>query len=87
MRTGKAGYQDERLGALGDYYSSAVAAGGKIYIASQPGVVVVYEAGDELKVLARNKLPEEIFATPAVVDGKLYLRTTEALYCFGEEPK
>lgn len=83
-RTGQAHYQDERLGALGDYYSSAIAAAGQIYIASQQGVVVVYEAGDELKVRARNKLAEQIFATPGVVDGKLYLRTTAAIYCFGE---
>jgi outer membrane protein assembly factor BamB len=82
--SGKAFYQDERLGALGDYYSSAVAAGGKIYIASQQGTVVVYEAGENLNVLARNKIGEQIFATPAVVEGKIYLRTTEAVYAFEE---
>lgn len=82
-RTGKFLYQEERLGALGDYYSSPVAAAGKICIASQPGVVVVYRAGDTLEVLARNALDELVIATPAIADGTLYVRTKSQLYAFG----
>ena len=41
-------------------------------------------AGDKLKVLARNDLKEDVNATPAIVDGKLYIRTDAALYAFGE---
>jgi outer membrane protein assembly factor BamB len=80
--TGKLLYSG-RLGALGEYYSSPVAAGDKIYIASSEGVVVVLAAGDELKVLAANKLDGGILATPAVVDGRLYVRTEGHLYAFG----
>jgi outer membrane protein assembly factor BamB len=76
----------ERLGAGGPYYSSPICAGGRIYIASGPGVVVVLEAGDALRVLARNNLKEQIFATPAVVDNKLYVRTVALMYAFGEGP-
>lgn len=83
-KSGKAIYQAERMGALGDYYSSAVAANGMIYIASQKGTVVVLQASDAFDVAARNEMGEEIFATPAVVDGKLYLRTAGHLYAFGE---
>ena len=54
--SGKTFYQDERLGAPGDYYSSAVAAADRIYIASQQGIVVVFEAADELKILGRNRV-------------------------------
>jgi outer membrane protein assembly factor BamB len=72
-----------RTGALGYYYSSPVAAGNKIYLASQEGVVVVLDGGAELKVLARNKLDGQILATPAIVDGKIYLRTEDRLYAFG----
>jgi hypothetical protein len=46
----------------------------------------VWEAGDTLKVLARNDLGERIMATPALLDGRVYVRTAEALYAFGEEP-
>ena len=81
---GAALYQEERLGALGDYYSSPVAANGKICVGSQQGVIVVFTAGDTLNVLARNDLGESIMATPAIVDNKLYVRTERHLYAFGE---
>jgi outer membrane protein assembly factor BamB len=77
--TGKLLYSG-RLGALGDYYSSPVAAGNKIYIASSEGVIVVLDAGEELKVLARNQFDSPILATPAIVDSKLYVRTDTHLY-------
>ncbi len=74
----------ERLGAFGPYYSSPIAAHGRIYIASGKGVITVFKAGDTLKVLARNNLKEQVFATPAVVDNKLYVRTVKHMYAFGE---
>jgi outer membrane protein assembly factor BamB len=83
--TGAVHYQDERLGALGDYYSSAVAAAGRVYIASQQGMVVVLRASDALDILARNKLEEEVFATPAIAKSRLYYRTKSHLYCFGTD--
>lgn len=72
-----------RTGELGDYYSSPVAADNKVYIASTEGAVVVLEAGAELKVLARNKLDSGISATPALVEGGIYVRTESYLYAFG----
>jgi outer membrane protein assembly factor BamB len=81
-KAGEVIYQDERLNAPGDYYSSAVAVGGKIFVASQNGMVTVIKPGETLEILARNDLKEQIFATPAVVDGVLYLRTVKALYAF-----
>ena len=58
-----------RLGVPG-YYSSPVAADNKVYIASEEGVVVVLDAGEQLKVLATNKLDGAILATPALADGE-----------------
>lgn len=84
-QTGRVLYLEERLGALGDYYSSPVAAGDKICVASQTGVVVVFRAGDTLEVLARNALGEAILATPAIGGNRLYVRTKSQLYAFGEE--
>ena len=60
-----------------------MAADGRIYDVSQQGVVVVMASGDQLDVLARNKLGETTMATPAIVDGKLYVRTAAHLYAFG----
>jgi outer membrane protein assembly factor BamB len=77
-------YQAERVDAGGDYYSSAVGADGRVYIASQNGIVVVLDAGESFKVLARNKLDEQVFATPAVLDGRIYLRGETHLFAFGQ---
>ena len=81
-KTGQLVYNG-RLGVPGYYYSSPVAADNKIYIASSEGVVVVLDAGEELKILAKNELDGAILATPALVDGKIYVRTESHLYAFG----
>lgn len=82
-KTGSISYQAERLDAEGSYYTSAITADGRIYAASQKGRVVVYETGDTLTVLARNDMGEQVFATPAILDGRIYLRTEKRLFCFG----
>jgi outer membrane protein assembly factor BamB len=70
-------------GALDFYYSSPVAADGKIYAASQTGQVSVVRAGGDWEHLKVNEMDGEVFATPVPLDGRLYLRTTGTLYCFG----
>lgn len=70
-------------GALDPYYASPIASDGKIYTASQKGKVAVVEAaGANWKVLHVNDLAEEIWATPAIDSGRLFIRTQSALYCF-----
>lgn len=85
-QTGKPFYQEERLGALGDYYASLVAAGDKIFVPSLNGTVVVLQASNQLTILARNNLSDTISATPAIVDGTVYLRTGKGLFAFGKTP-
>ena len=46
-------------------------------------MVVVIDGGEELKVLARNKLDGQILAALAIVEGKIYVRTEDQLYAFG----
>ena len=72
----------KRLPATGNYYASPVASDGKVYFASERGVVVA-RAGKELEILATNDIGESIMATPAIVDNMLYLRGAEHLYAFG----
>lgn len=84
-KSGSPIYQAERVDASGDYYASAVAADGRIYVASQRGTVVVLDAtSDNLKVLSRTDLKAPVFASPAILDGVIYLRTDKHLYAFGE---
>jgi outer membrane protein assembly factor BamB len=78
--------QGRLKGALDFYYSSPVAADGKIFTSSQDGHVSVIRAGPDWEVLTVNDMDDEVYATPAPVDGRLYLRTRGALYCFGKTP-
>lgn len=78
-------FQAERLDASGEYYASAVSADGRVYVASQRGVISVLDAtSDKLRVLARNDLKAPVFASPAIVDGVIYIRSDKHLYAFGE---
>jgi outer membrane protein assembly factor BamB len=77
---------NERIGAEGGYFASPVAADGKIYLASDRGVITVCKAGDAFKVLSRAELKESIMATPAIMEDKLYVRSAGHLWAFGQAP-
>jgi outer membrane protein assembly factor BamB len=83
--TGKVLKQARLTGALGDYYASPVAADGRIYATSQEGKVVVIKPGAEWEILAVNPLNEPVNATPAFVDGRIFIRTHQNLYCFAKQ--
>jgi len=80
--TGEILKQGRLSGAPGAYFSSPVAADGKIYAVSEEGKVAVIRAGAEWELLAVNALDDGTKATPAITDGTLYVRTYSALYCF-----
>jgi outer membrane protein assembly factor BamB len=80
--TGAVLKQGRLAGALGSYYSSPVAAGGKVYAASEEGKVAVLKAAGEWEILAVNALDDGCHATPAIAGGTLYVRTHSALYAF-----
>jgi outer membrane protein assembly factor BamB len=68
-------------------YASPVAADGKIFIGTLDGQMVVLQAGAQWEVLATNDLEDEIWATPAIVDGFIYVRTRGKLFSFSAAPK
>ena len=71
-------------GALGGYSASPVAADGRIWFASEEGNVTVIRAGRDWEVEQVNEIGEGIFATPALSDGVIYLRTDDALYALSD---
>lgn len=75
--------QGRSTGALGEYHSSPVAGDGKIYAANVEGKMAVLQAGAQWELLRVNDLEDEVFATPAIVEGGLIVRTRGALYRFG----
>ena len=70
--------------AMGRYFASPVAADGKIFAADETGQVTVVRPGAEWSVIRTNAMGEEIYATPVIMDGRLFIRTREALYCFAK---
>jgi outer membrane protein assembly factor BamB len=83
--TGEVLKQGRLAGAPGAYYSSPVASDGKIYAVSEEGKVAVIRAGGAWELLGVNTLDDGTKATPAIVDGSLYVRTYSALYCFRQK--
>ena len=69
-------------GAIGEYYASPVAADGKVFLTNTDGKISVLQAAGEWQVLATNDLGEEVHATPALSEGRIYVRTRGAMYCF-----
>jgi outer membrane protein assembly factor BamB len=80
--TGEALKRGRLRDAIGGYSASPVAAGGWVYLASEEGSVTTLAAGGDWQVAATSRLGEPIFATPALSDGQVFLRTGKALYCF-----
>jgi len=86
MRTGEILKQARIESALGDYYASPVAAEGKVYAVSEEGKAAVIQAGPQWQILKVNALGDGCKGTPAIADGKLYIRTYGTLYCFAKYP-
>lgn len=82
--TGNVIKQGRLHGAIDKYFSSPVAADDKVFLIGQGGQVSVLKAAGDWQVLAVNELDDEVFATPAIADGRIYIRTRSALYAFGK---
>jgi outer membrane protein assembly factor BamB len=81
--TGNVLKQGRLKGAIDKYFASPVGADGKVFLVSQDGTVSVVDAKSDWEILSVNPLDDEVFATPAIADGRIYIRTKSALYCFG----
>jgi outer membrane protein assembly factor BamB len=77
-------YYRERLG--GKFSSSPIYADGKLYVGSREGIMFVVQPGKQFKILAQNTMEGAIMATPAAVDGALFVRTDKGLFRLGAKP-
>jgi outer membrane protein assembly factor BamB len=81
-KTGKPFYSQMRLPKSYSFKASPVAANGKLYLSTEDGDVVVLRMGEKFEVLATNTLADQVFiATPAIMDGAIYLRGQNTLFC------
>jgi hypothetical protein len=66
-----------------EFNASPVLLGGRLLLVGIPGVALVISANPDLEILARAELGETVHASPALVDGRLYLRGKEHLHAMG----
>lgn len=85
-RTGQRMWQG-RLGepANEGFSASPVGVDGKVFFTNDQGETFVLAAGPEFELLHVNRMNERMLATPALVDGRWYVRTEKHLYCIGKE--
>ena len=80
-KTGKPFYLQQRLPKAYSFKSSPIAVNGKLYLATENDDVVVVKLGETFEVIATNTMKDQSFiATPAVMDGTLYLRSETTLF-------
>jgi outer membrane protein assembly factor BamB len=83
-RSGKTVWQD-RLGAARreGFSASPVAVEGKIFFTNDEGETFVLAAGEKFNLLHVNSIGERTLASPALVDGRWYIRTERHLVAIG----
>jgi outer membrane protein assembly factor BamB len=68
-----------------NFLASPSLVGDRLYLLSEKGVMLIAEISTEYKEVAKCELGEECFASPAFMDGRIYIRGLENLYCIGEK--
>ncbi|MGE5406650.1 MAG: PQQ-binding-like beta-propeller repeat protein, partial [Methanosarcina sp.] len=87
MTTGKVHCIDAATGNilwienLGMQYSSPVVANGLVYMPNDEGVITVIKPGQKFEFVSKNPIGEKMFASPAISNGKIYLRGFRHLFC------
>jgi outer membrane protein assembly factor BamB len=77
---------EERLPGPGSYYASPVAGDGKVYFASEAGMVSVVADEPEWRVISSHKFDAKIYGTPVSSGNRILIRTEDSLYCYEKEP-
>jgi outer membrane protein assembly factor BamB len=80
LLTGEKHWQ-ENVGA--QFYGSPVAVGDRLYCISKNGDVICLAAKDQFQLLGKTLLAQQSHTTPAISNGRMYVRTISHLYCIG----
>ncbi len=83
LKTGKAVWT-EKVFAGSDVTASPILVGDKILMVSEKGQVATMRAAGEFEELDRAPLKEKVYASPAIADGKVFIRGQSHLFCFGK---
>ncbi|MEM8670597.1 MAG: PQQ-binding-like beta-propeller repeat protein [Planctomycetota bacterium] len=74
-----------RTRGRGTHYASPLVADGRLYTFAGDGRISVIDIQDSPEILAVNEMQDSVYATPAIMDGVLYVRTHSALFAFQEQ--
>lgn len=83
-KTGAVKYEGGRVPVPATFTASPIAYDGKILLMSEDGDTFVLQAGATHSILRTNSLGEPIYASPAIADGKLFIRGEKHLYCIAK---
>jgi outer membrane protein assembly factor BamB len=81
-RTGQILFSEQIM--IKESSASPIAVGDRILAISDTGEYVVFKAQKEFEEVARGQLGQKVIATPAVADGRLFIRGETHLFCFSE---
>jgi outer membrane protein assembly factor BamB len=70
----------------GVFSASPVAAAGHVYFVSESGDTYVVKDGPKPEIVARNAIGERAIASPALSNGRVFIRTDDSLFCIGAAP-
>ena len=83
-KTGAVKYEGGRVPVPATFTASPVAFDGKILLTSEDGDTFVIKAGPAHEVIRTNSVGEPVYASPAISDGKIFIRGEKNLYCIGK---
>jgi outer membrane protein assembly factor BamB len=83
-KTGAVKYEGGRLPVPATFTASPIAFGGKILLTSEDGDTFIIKAGPKHEIVGTNSLDEPVYASPAVANGRIYIRGEKNLYCIGK---
>ena len=70
----------------GQYRASPIAAANRIYFLNTDGMSTVIADSSDFEQLAENQLDDQTIASPAISDGRLFIRGRKWLYCLPGDP-
>ncbi len=82
-KTGEVKYEGGRIPIPATFTASPVAFEGKILMTSEDGDTFMIKAGPKHEILGTNSVGEPVYASPAIADGRIFIRGEKNLYCIG----
>jgi len=80
-KTGEVKYEGGRVPIPATFTASPVAFDGKLLLSSEDGDTFVVSAGPKHEIMRTNSIGEPIYASPAISDGRIFIRGEKNLYC------